>query len=988
MHCWYISTQSIYISRVMIYYSHIFMKRFSPFIAILLVITTLAMSGAPLFVKKAQAVGTLNNIIPSSTSVALLQCANQNGVITDALGSVFDGLGGVFAGGTAAGSSNQTSGTFNDSKPNKINKKTNDSLGIFGDLKATLVTKDGTTGSGGADAFGSSTVEAGATFRSQNQQLVSAVEKNTESAQHSECMKSLGTAALHDLLAASTQSIVNWINTGFDGDPLFIQNPRLFFKGIENQQVYSFVAELNNPEKYPFGPEIGASIATMYNCDKYTDSDNNCFNNTAVFTLGAEIGENWQDFYSDFNVGGWGGWLAATQNPANNPFDFQFMASKEIQARIDLQQQTVKDEILQNGGFLSLRKCVLYDDGTHAEDEQGGTYVDTGTSSGGTYDASSFNYEYSYFGEIDNCKQYAVTTPGSLVADQLNIHLGASANAVAMGDEVNTSIAAIFDSLTNQLIDQGLASLDNQTVITQQTGGYGTNYFGTNSIGSSWYADPYAPANLHILLKCVTADTGTAIENCKTQIEMTEEYLGVLYEARDYLNRQLIPALYNLDKHMPEPDIGWQSRMQQELIQKTTDINNQTKAVDIVGLIGPAVATVATVLVALPGVGAVAGAILLAGAAVVGVVMDFIVNSDDKIATYKQQAVGALNARYQVELKRIQWDIDNNNLPSAFDARLQRDKIPGYEKTRDAYVTTITQQVQVLQLLKQIASGLGSTEATTDGTGGTRKIDSLRSSYAGISGKIVSQGTIDSISNNQDVLETDLLTTQEADTQILEELTIEPFGGLDYTIPDNLYHFWTEASLIADISYAIGHCTLANKDQKGYCPVPGLENYDPKQDDYHLVDLYAPLFGSAKGVSLTAPDGHAYTLAEQIEHAQTAAAFLRLYPSGFTVSSLRQNPYSVFYPFPVPPLKNGDPWRYEKLIQHKSGNTDLSLKPIDLPYSTSAVPDPLLIYTRLNPTAFNTFDHLETSDEKSLDSELYLNYFINSYRNPNYSYQR
>lgn len=974
----------------MIYCSHLFMKRFSPFISILLVITTLAMSGAPLFTKEAKAVGTFNNIIPSSTSVALLQCANKDGVITDALGSVFDGLtNNLFNRETSAGSSNQTtyshatgSGGVGDSLASL------DSLGIkLAGFGATLNNDELSTGSAGADAVGSQRVEPGLEFGRKLDNIEKATQRNTESASNSECMKSLGTAALHDLLAASTQSIVNWINTGFDGDPLFIQNPHLFFKGVADQQVYSFVAELNNPEKYPFGPEIGASIAAMYNCDTYTDSDNNCFNNTAIFTLGAEIGADWQDFYSDFNVGGWGGWLAATQNPANNPFDFQFMASKEIQARIDMQQQTIKEEIQQNGGFLSLRKCVLYNDDTHAEDQQGGTYVDTGTTAGGTYDASSFNYEYSYFGQIDNCKQYAVTTPGSLVADQLNIHLGASANAVAMGDEVNTSIAAIFDALTNQLIDQGLASLDNQTVITQQTGGYGTNYFGTNSIGSSWYTDPYAPANLHTLLKCVTPDTGTAIENCKTQIELTEEYLGVLYEARDYLNGQLIPALYKLDMHMPEPDIGWQSRMQQELIAKTTEINNKTKAVDVIALIGPVVGAIATVVIAIPVVGPIADTVILAGAALVGVVLDLFVNSDEKIATMKQQAVGALNARYQVELKRIQWDIDNNNLPSAFDARLQRDKIPGYEKTRDAYVSTITQQVQVLQLLKQIASGLGATEATTDGTSGTRDLEALRSSYAGISGKIVSQGTIDNINDNQPLLETDLLTTQEADTQILTELELQPFGGLDYTIPENLYHFWTEASLIADISYALGDCTLESNKQQGHCPI-SVSGYNPQDDNYHLLDVEAWAFGHADGVSQMAPDGTPYTETEKMEHAHTTADFLRLYPQGFTISSLRQNPYSVFYPYPVPPLKNGNPWRYEKLLQHNSGETCLALKPIDLPYSTCATPDPLLIYTRLNPTAFNTFDHLETSDEKSLDKEIYLNYFIDSYRNPNYSYPK
>lgn len=966
------------------------MKRISPFIIILTIVSTLATSISPLFAGRAEAVGTINNIIPSSTSVALLQCANQNGAVTDALENVFDGLKDSLSG---AGSSNNTSGGIagDGSEVTKIGNATGGSLHEVGHVT-------GSTGGGDGDPYGSGKVEAGVSFHIEEQ--IRLQQEQIAQAKNSNCLKSLGMAALHDLLAASTQDIVNWINTGFEGDPLFIQDPGQFFKNIQDQEVYTFVAELNDPAKYPFGAEIGQSIGAMYECRKYTSINGNCFEQTAVFTLATDIGENWQDFYSDFNVGGWGGWLSATQNPANNPIDFDFAASREIQGRIEAQQNQLKTELIQNGGFLSLRKCILYKDGSTAETELGGDLVSG--DGGSTYDASTFDYEYSYFGEIDNCAQYAVTTPGSVIADQLNIHLGASAEAVAMGDEINTSIASIFDALTNQLIDQGLASLsEGQTVVTQQTGGYGSNYISTNSVGASWYADPYAPADLYTLLRCISPIDGTAIPDCKTEIATTEEYLAALYAARDYLNTQLLPRMYLLDKHMPEPDIGWQDRMEEELQEKTGEINALNSFSDInLKFIGPGLGVTAAVVAAIPGVGAVADAIIFAGAALASFVITLIANSDENVTGGKAMAVAVLNQRYQNELKRIQWDIDNNNLTSAPAARLQRDKIPGYQTTLDTYVKTITEQAQVLAILKQIEAKLP-TEPTTAETSDTETMASLRTMYSGIAGKIASQSSIDGVLNNNTLFETDLSLTEDADADIVAELGQVPWGGLDYTVPDNLVHYLGEASLIADISYAIGHCTLAKKDQDGYCPVDEagspvnydydggqLQNYHPDLDDFYLVDYEAYAFGKAKGVATTNAAGVAYTDTELMEHAHTTADFLRLYPFGFVTSTPRQNPYSIFYPFPMPPLSKS-PWEYEKLYQHGSTKDDpnpcLALKPFSLPYGTCAGSDPLLVYTRLNPTAANTFDHID-SDDKSIDKEIYLNYFIDAYNDPSYGY--
>ena len=362
--------------------------------------------------------------------------------------------------------------------------------------------------------------------------------KTSELNKKEKCWDAIGYAAAKTALAALTQTTINYINSGFKGNPYWARNEGSLLRSIGDQEIYSFVSELNNTEKYPFGPEIAQSLATFYGCDDMLDNGA-CFRDMAVFTLADDIGSNWEDFATDFSVGGWQGWLSLTQNPYNNPIGFNFEASREINRRTDQKQQSLENELLQNGGFLSVKKCVAYfrmekitsitKDGASVTsykkvlDENGKPIIDTvqseDTSSGKeilyydtngnpVYDngdiSSSFDYQYSYLGQIDNCARYETTTPGSVISDQINLHLGSSVRQLELADEMNESLAAVFDALINKLVYDGLDSLETASLGTTQSGGYGSNnsYYNTNGT-DSWYIDPLAPVDLYLRLRCM-----------------------------------------------------------------------------------------------------------------------------------------------------------------------------------------------------------------------------------------------------------------------------------------------------------------------------------------------------------------------------------------------------------------------------------------------------------------------------------------------------
>ena len=67
------------------------------------------------------------------------------------------------------------------------------------------------------------------------------------------------------LLQKLTISTVNWINSGFDGKPSFVQDSGKFFKDIAKNEILQFGMEINNPELFPFGKIWMQNQAIIFN---------------------------------------------------------------------------------------------------------------------------------------------------------------------------------------------------------------------------------------------------------------------------------------------------------------------------------------------------------------------------------------------------------------------------------------------------------------------------------------------------------------------------------------------------------------------------------------------------------------------------------------------------------------------------------------------------------------------------------------------------
>ena len=172
------------------------------------------------------------------------------------------------------------------------------------------------------------------------------------------------------LLQEMTKSMVNWINSGFHGSPLFLTNSDSFFHDIAKTEIKNIVSDFGyDPNKFPFGQQFALNIINSYK--RTADQD-------ASYSLSAFMSQtDANNFRNNFNAGGWNGFLINTQYPQNNYLGFNMMATDKLAHSLAGTTQTAAQKVqttLQQGmGFLSPTTCpkninASYDNGINEFD--------------------------------------------------------------------------------------------------------------------------------------------------------------------------------------------------------------------------------------------------------------------------------------------------------------------------------------------------------------------------------------------------------------------------------------------------------------------------------------------------------------------------------------------------------------------------------------------------------------------------------------------
>jgi len=251
------------------------------------------------------------------------------------------------------------------------------------------------------------------------------------------------------VLKSMTQSILTWINSGFQGSPAFITDLKQFLLDSADQVAGDFI--YNDPSLNflcsPFQLDVKIALAVSYQEDAHGDfSEAQC-------TL-SEVTDNIEGFLGgSFDEGGWASWFEVTQNPVNTPTGAFLAAEGELYARIaDAEGNTVR-ELEWGQGFLSFKVC------SEAQEASGAQ------------------------------KSCTITTPGTTIANQINKSLGAGQDALIAADEIDEIIGAFFAQIAKQAI---------------------TGAAGLLGLGASAYADnSFGPAGNRSFLDELAAENPT-----------------------------------------------------------------------------------------------------------------------------------------------------------------------------------------------------------------------------------------------------------------------------------------------------------------------------------------------------------------------------------------------------------------------------------------------------------------------------------------------
>lgn len=302
-------------------------------------------------------------------------------------------------------------------------------------------------------------------------------------------------AVARRLIQEVTKSIVNWINNGFHGAPLFLENPESFFKDIAKSELRNMVDMFGYDSlKYPFGKDFSRNIINSYKSQLEINAAYSLSN-----MMNATQATNYRN---NFNVGGWNGFLINTQYPQNNSIGFQMLATDalaaKLQGTVQSNAQKVKTVLDQGQGFLSPQKCDPsvnpdYNNGTNQfltpsfdpsaygkydppacimpEEDPITFYRSSDCQNQAAINAYKRDYDAGVaivkaeWDKKNTCKRadgtsaLMNTTPGTVIADQIKINLGSGIRQKELAAAMGNSLSIIFDTLLNKFIGDGLNSL-------------------------------------------------------------------------------------------------------------------------------------------------------------------------------------------------------------------------------------------------------------------------------------------------------------------------------------------------------------------------------------------------------------------------------------------------------------------------------------------------------------------------------------------------
>ncbi len=279
------------------------------------------------------------------------------------------------------------------------------------------------------------------------------------------------------MLQQVTASVVNWINTGFQGNPSFLTNPEAFFLDVGDQITGNFISETGVLSGLctPFSIDIRLALALGQNNNmykRYTCTLNSVIQNVGNSTINGRSINGFMN--GDFSQGGWPAFITMTTQPQNNIVGAYLTAQSDLLQKIGVTQNRYSQDLIQGSGFLSWKKCtdISEDDymaqRDYDEEMMGADYSSLNSSGNrslnvGTdmYSGGDVSVQKSGSALHPTYKSCETQTPGSVIGGAINKSLGIPQDRLNLAASFNQIVSALFAQLVTQVLSGGLKSASN-----------------------------------------------------------------------------------------------------------------------------------------------------------------------------------------------------------------------------------------------------------------------------------------------------------------------------------------------------------------------------------------------------------------------------------------------------------------------------------------------------------------------------------------------
>jgi hypothetical protein len=282
-------------------------------------------------------------------------------------------------------------------------------------------------------------------------------------------LDSIAWAVSKAAVASMTQSMVNWINSGFNGSPAFVTNVSVYLSDVGFATENTFINQLSS--NLALSSPFQSTVAALLNVNYLRSSASNSYFLSNPYTLN-QVSSNPLGFVNgttDFTSGGgWDAWFSLTTQSQNNVYGSYFLAQDELNSRLSASRNNSLTQLGWGQGFLSW--CDTSASGPVAPTQVAA--VNFNIQGGGSGQIPAYNNPNAQIANAANsfaavnasasnnekiCTNSdgtagTIKTPGSVIQAQINKTLGLSGDQLVTADEFNEIIGALIGQLVNQVV--------------------------------------------------------------------------------------------------------------------------------------------------------------------------------------------------------------------------------------------------------------------------------------------------------------------------------------------------------------------------------------------------------------------------------------------------------------------------------------------------------------------------------------------------------